>query len=320
MKMKTDVINDVCAQLKKAKSAAVICHVRPDGDTIGSGLALTYALKAAGKKAYLLCDDAPPEKFSYIPEINSFIKNFPDGLDTVISVDCADLNRLGKLAEKYVSFSGVTVNIDHHISNTAYGKINYVFDCPATCQIMTEIIEGAGFEITENIANFLMLGLITDSGNFSHKNVTPQTYITAAKLCEKGADANRINYEMFARQPKQRAILYGRVINRIRFELEDKLAIITVTLDDLRETNADKSVTEGFVDFPLTIDGVEVAVSLLEVRKGQYKTSLRSKNANVSAVAAQFGGGGHFLASGCMLFGEYEEVIDKLRYAVSQYL
>jgi phosphoesterase RecJ-like protein len=144
--------------------------------------------------------------------------------------------------------------------------------------------------------------------------------MVAAKLREKGADISGIGYEMFSKQTKNRAILYGRVMNKMRFALNDKLAIITVTQQDFLETSTDKSQTEGFVDFPLSIDGVEVAAALMEVKSGQYKISLRSKKVNVNAIAAQFGGGGHVLASGCLICGEYEEVVEKLTYAVYQNL
>jgi phosphoesterase RecJ-like protein len=109
-------------------------------------------------------------------------------------------------------------------------------------------------------------------------------------------------------------------MNKMRFALDDKLAIITITQRDFKETDTEKSQTEGFVDFPLSIDGVEVAVAIMEAGKCQYKASLRSKRVNVNAVAAQFGGGGHILASGCMLYGEYEEVVEKLTYAIYQNL
>ena len=126
---------------------------------------------------------------------------------------------------------------------------------------------------------------------------------------------------MFSRQTKLRALLFGKVINGMRFALDDKLVFIVVSLDAIGKSDTDRSITEGFVDFPLTIDGVEVSVSLLEVKKHQYKISLRSKGkVNVNAVAAVFGGGGHLLASGCMLTGELEEVIEKITYAVYQNL
>jgi phosphoesterase RecJ-like protein len=185
---------------------------------------------------------------------------------------------------------------------------------------MPEVLSATGLEITKDIANLLAVGLLTDSGNFAHQDVSPKTFMVAAKLKEKGANISGIGYEMFSRTTKNRAILYGRVMNKMRFALDDKLAIITVTQQDFADTATDKSQTEGFVDFPLSIDGVEVAAALMEVKSCQYKVSLRSKRVNVNAIAAQFGGGGHVLASGCMLFGEYEEVIEKLTYAVYQNL
>jgi phosphoesterase RecJ-like protein len=321
--MKINSLAEVAKQLNTYSTFAVVCHIRPDGDAIGSGLALCTALRNAGKTAYMLCEDEPPERLRIFDTICNVSQKLPvdkDELDVFISVDSADLTRIGCFATAYSKFKGVTLNIDHHISNDLYGKMNYVIDCTATCEIMVEIFEAAGFEITEDIANLLALGLLTDSGNFAHKDVTAKTFRVAAKLREKNANLAKISYEMFSKQTKNRAILYGRVMNKMRFALDDKLVFITVTQNDFAETNTDKSQTEGFVDFPLSIDGVEVAIALMEVKRGQYKASLRSKSINVNAVAAQFGGGGHVLASGCMLFGEYEEVIERLTYAVYQNL
>ena len=315
-------IEEIIEKLNKSSRIAVFCHVRPDGDALGSGLALTLALKNLGKTAHMCCEDTPPEKFSYIPEMQLVNTSVPEGeYDTFVSVDCADVNRLGVFSKRFSKFKKTTLNIDHHVSNTAYAALNFVDVCPASCEIMTRIFRTAGWEINEQIANLLMLGLITDSGNFTHQDVTAQTFENAAYLRANGADVNAINYQMFTRQPKERALLYGRVMNKIRFALDDKLAFIVIPAKDMEECGADKSLTEGFVDFPLTIDGVEVSVSLMEFKKEQYKASLRSKGkVNVNAVAAAFGGGGHVLASGCMLFGTLEHVIDKLTYAVYQNL
>ncbi len=238
----------------------------------------------------------------------------------MVAVDCADVTRLGAFAKGFVKFKE-TVNIDHHISNNGYARYNYVVERPATCELLCELLLAGGFEITVPIANALMTGLATDSGNFIHMDVSPKTFETAAYLRGKGADCSKINYEVFSRQPKSRALLYGRVMSKIRFALDDKLTFITITAKDMQETGADKSLTEGFVDFPLTIDGVEVSVALMEAQKDRYKVSLRSKGkVNVNAIATSFGGGGHILASGCMLCGSVEHVIDKLTYAVYQNL
>ncbi len=320
--MTNNSLTEITEQLNKIKSAVIFCHARPDGDALGAGLALTLALRNSGKSAVMCCEDTPPEKFGFLKAMQEVKRELScTEFDAIICVDCADVARIGTFAEFYSKFAGVTINIDHHISNTCYGKLNYVHECPASCELLTEILISAGYEITEEIANLLMLGLITDSGNFVHCDVSEKTFNTAALLRARGADVNLINYNMYSRQPKQRAVLYGAVMNKMRFLLDDRLAVIVTTLEDLAKTGADKSLTEGFVDFPLTVEGVEVSVAMMEVKKRQYKISLRSKGkVNVNAVASSFGGGGHVLASGCMLLGELEEVIDKISYAVYQNL
>lgn len=315
-------LEEIIEQLNAAKRIAIFCHARPDGDALGAGLALCLALENAGKKAYMCCEDVPPEKFMFVPSVKKVLQELPNlEYDVLVSVDCADITRMGVFSKRYKKFKKTTINIDHHISNDGYAKLNYVEECPASCEIITELCIKAGYEITDEIANLLMIGLVTDSGNFSHQDVTEKTFKAAAHLRAKGADVNLIYYNLYARQTKARALLYGRVMNKIRFALDEKFAFIIITEKDMAELGADKSLTEGFVDFPLSIDGVEVSAAILENKKGQYKVSLRSKGkVNVNAVATAFGGGGHILASGCMLFGEVEEVIDRLSYAVYQNL
>lgn len=322
--MTNNSLAEVAAVLKNCKTVAVCCHVRPDGDAVGSGLALTLALENAGKKVFMLCEEQPPERLCLFPAMGKTYQELPvkwDEPDLFVVVDSADVTRIGTFAAQFTAFKGKTLNIDHHVSNPRYAKYNYVLaDSTATCEIMPEILDAAGFKITKDIADLLALGLLTDSGNFSHRDVSAKTFSVAAKLKESGADICNIGYEMFTRQTKARAMLYTKVLSGMRFALEDKLAFITVTQKDFEETGTDKSHTEGFVDFALSIDGVEVSIALMEVKKNQYKASLRSRNVNVNAVAERFGGGGHVLASGCMLFGEYEEVIDRLTHAVYQQL
>ena len=315
-------IEEVVKLLKNSKKVAIFCHTRPDGDALGGMLALTLALRSAGKHAVAFCEDEPSEKFSFLPAMKEVKTTFKAAeYDLFVSVDCADLARMGSLSNPFAKFKGITLNIDHHISNTKFAKYNYVNECPASCQILASILTQAKFDINKEVADLLMLGLITDSGNFTHSDVTAVTFQTAATLRDLGADVQAINYYMYQRQPKARAELYGRVMKHIHYLHDDKFAYIIISARDIKECGADNSMTEGFVDFPLTVDGVEVSAALLEFKKGQYKTSLRSKGkVNVNAVASLFGGGGHILASGCMLFGSLEEVIDKLSYAVYQNL
>ncbi len=199
--MADKVLTAIAAQLKKATTAAIFCHIRPDGDALGSGMALCLALRAAGKKAFLVCEEKVPEKFLFLPALSKVAVGMPQAdFDLLISVDCADESRLGAFGADYARFKGITINIDHHISNTNYAMYNYVRECSATCEIMPDILEEAGFEITKDIADLLMLGLITDSGSFAHKDVNEKTFLAAAKLAKAKADVNTIYYNIFSRQ------------------------------------------------------------------------------------------------------------------------
>ncbi len=321
---KTGNLRQIAEELKKIKSAVIFTHTRPDGDTLGSGVALFFALSAIGVRCEICNDSDIPEKFSFLKGIDQIRKTpvLPDA-EAYIAVDSSEEMRLGELGEVFARAKGKkpTFNIDHHISNTAYARFNYVRNCAANCLNMAQLIPLLGVKIDADIANALMLGLMTDSGNFSHSDVDGETFRTAGLLADAGADVNTIGYNVFRRQSAARALLYGHTMSGIRYFLEGKLAVILITRAMLAECGADQSMTEGFVDFPLSVDGVEVAAAILEVNFRRFKISLRSKGkANVNAVAGVFGGGGHILASGCMMFGEAEEVIDKLRYTVSQYL
>ncbi|MBR5192379.1 MAG: bifunctional oligoribonuclease/PAP phosphatase NrnA [Clostridia bacterium] len=310
-------LTEIAKQLKKEKNVAIFCHVRPDGDCIGSSSALSLALTSLGVKNQLFCDDVIPEKFASVK--GKYSREIKEEYSCMVSVDCADIYRLGSFAEVFTKHKN-TFNIDHHISNTRYAKVNFVKDTASNCENIYALLTDGEIEITKEIANYLLTGIVTDTGNFKHKNVTPSTLFTASKLLEKGADLNKIVYDMFVNQPKRRATLFSSVMNNIRFMLENKLAIATITLKDIETNGAKPEDTEGFIDFLMTIEGVEVGITIMEMKQNLYKISLRSKGVNVNEIAGVYGGGGHVLASGCQINGEYEEVVDKLRYTVSQYI
>ena len=186
---------------------------------------------------------------------------------------------------------------------------------------VSSLIAYLGVSFDKKIAEYLLLGLLTDSGNFSHDDVDEEAFLLAAELVKAGADIAHYNYQLFKKRPKARAALFAKTMDKIRYYHDNRFAAIYISIENMRATGADQSMTEGFVDFPLNVDTVEVAATLLEVKKGQYKISLRSKEyADVSKIAGCYGGGGHIRAAGCMLFGDIEEVLDKLSYTVSQYL
>jgi len=313
-------LSELAVKIKGESKVALFCHVRPDGDTLGSALALANAIKTLGVQAVVVCDDPIPPRFLFLEDAKT-VQNCVDvkEFSALMAIDCADVSRLGSYAEDFLKHKN-TYNIDHHISNNHYAKINFVRDSASNCENILELIENIGVEVSADIANLLLMGMMTDTGNFRHKNVKAETLFSAGKMVQKGADINRIYFHMFSAQSKERVKLFAKTMSKIRYFHDGRLAIATVRKEDFEQTGAKKDETEGFIDFVMGIVGVEVSACVMETEKDKYKVSLRSKQANVNAVALSFGGGGHVLASGCQINGDYEDVIDKLSFAVSREL
>lgn len=317
-------MEQIANRIKQAKSVAIFTHMRPDGDAFGSALALSSALDYLNIPNQVCVESDIPSNLSFIEGIEKVTKKPEGEFDLLVTVDCSDEQRLGQLQEVFFQAKRKkidTVNIDHHVSNTHFAKYDFVRKCSANCMNIATLIEYLGAPFDKKTAEYLLIGLLTDSGNFSHDDVCEETLLLAAKLVKAGADIRYYNYRLFKSQSKERAALFAKTMSAIRYYHGNRFAAIVVTKKNMEECNADQGMTEGFVDFPLNVDGVEVAASVLEVKKGQYKISLRSKEyADVNRIAGTYGGGGHVRAAGCMLFGEIEEVLDKLSYTVSQYL
>ena len=317
-------LEQIADVIKSARRVLIVTHMRPDGDAFGCSLALSSALDFL-EIPNQVCDESDiPSNLTFINGVEKIEKKPKGEFETIVALDCADVSRLGALTDYFLRAQAKgtrTVNVDHHASNDGYAKYNFVRNCAANCMNVAKLIEYMGVPFDKKTAEYLLIGLLTDSGNFSHDDVDEECLLLAAKLVKAGADIRYYNYELFKKQPKARAALHGAVMSKIRYFFENKFAVICISQAQMQACGADIGMTEGFVDFPLNVDSVEVAAAILEVRKGQYKISLRSKTyANVNQIAGVYGGGGHVRAAGCMLFGEIEEVIDKLSYTVSQYL
>lgn len=315
-------ILEFAQKLNKLKSAVVFSHTRPDGDTIGAGLAMFYYLKEQGVQVRLVCDCPIPEKYSFLEGMENFSTTIDLDAEAFIAVDSANSFRLGTFREKFLQSNKKTFNIDHHISNDLYAVENLVVDNAAsTSEILAQLYKMTNCSCPPLVANYMLMGILTDTGHFAHKNVTANTLAMASFLVEKGADLHTLQYNLFKKQSVVRANLFALTINKIQYYANGQIAIMLVSQQNLKKTKATTELTEGFIDYAMTIDTVEVGVCLLETATHKYKISLRSKGkANVNAVAAVFGGGGHILASGCMLFGTLEEVIEKLNTAIEKEL
>lgn len=308
-------VSEFAHKLAGEKSVALFLHIRPDGDAIGSGFALKNALAGMGIDCDVYCDDYIPRKFSFL-SVDLAVKNQIDKeYSAFCAVDCADVSRIGKFGDEFLNHPR-TYNLDHHVSNNRYAVFNTIVESGANAENVYEAIASLGVKEDKKVADLLATGIITDTGNLKHKNVTERTVSILAKLVGNGADLHTIIYNTFSAQSKERAKLFGKVMNKLRFFYDDKIVIATVFLKDLEETGASADETEGFVDFVMNIRGTEVGVCLMETDKNVFKASLRSNGADVNEVAGTFGGGGHVLASGCKIRGEYEEVVDRLVYAI----
>ena len=319
-----NTLSEIADVLKRLKSAVIFTHMRPDGDTLGGAMALHRALFMLNIPSEVVNEGDIPEKFLFLEGMKGIRRTPSLDADGYICVDASDEARLGLLQPVFLAGKKkgkVTVNLDHHVSNTRYCKYNFVRARASNCENIAELLSLMGVAADKLLASYLLTGMITDSGAFSHGDVNGDTFRAAAACADAGADVGAITYEVFKKQSKARAGLYAEVIAHLRYDLEDRLAVALVTQAQLAKYGLKQDATEGIVDFALSVEPVEVSVCMMEVKRGQYKASLRSKGrVNVNEVAGVFGGGGHVLASGCMFFGAFEEVYDRLRYAVAQRL
>ncbi len=310
---------ELADKIKGEKKIALFLHIHPDGDTIGSTLAIRLALKKLGIIADAYSADEIPERFNYLVGVNEIKSALLGDYSAYMAVDTSCISRVGIFQEDFEKFKN-TYSLDHHISNDFFAKYNLVHDCPANAENAYKLIKELGVEIDKDIANCLATGLLTDTGNLKHVGVKGETIRILADLVDLGADLNLINFKMFNEQSAERALLFGLTMSNIKYIEDGKVAFITIRKRDMISCKAKDGDTEGFIDFIMGISGVNVGVCLLEKEENKFKISLRGKGVNVNEIASVFGGGGHLLASGCQINGNYYEVLDKLSYAIKSHL
>lgn len=313
-------LTEISEKLLKTDSVLIFSHSRPDGDTLGSSMALYLALKGLNKRVGLVCADDIPKKFSFLETCVLYKKpcEIQEEYSLHISVDCSTETMFSDCNELYFSKIS-TINVDHHVSNSLYASYNYVEDRGACAEIIYKLLECMRVKITPEIANCLLLGICTDTGSYMHSNVTDGTLSISSKLVTAGGNLHLVAEKMFKTQSVERAKLYASVISEMKFALDNKFAYIVITGETLNKYNATRDLTEGFIDFPLSVEGVEVAASFLEVKSNCYKISFRSRGrVNVNEIASLYGGGGHILASGAMLNGSIYEILDRITFDIKQ--
>ncbi len=308
-----NTLDKIAAGLKKAQSIALFCHTNPDGDTVGSALALAHALRKSGKKADIYCDTAIPDRLkAALDGANEIEKPVKLAHDVSVAVDCSDLERLGGAYESYMS-SPLRYSIDHHKSHRKMGALDAVDEnAAATGQLIFKLIRKLG-EMDAAEASLLYSAIVSDSGCFSYSSTTKETLSIAAELITYDFDAQEAVYKIFKRIYPSVFKLKCRVLNACRFYDGGKIAVIIFNKRDFEETGTDSSDTDGIISSVIDVEGVEAAFSIAEVAAHSYKISVRTKDAvDASDCAAVFGGGGHARAAGCRLNGFLEDIIEKL--------
>ncbi|NOY98949.1 MAG: bifunctional oligoribonuclease/PAP phosphatase NrnA [Chloroflexi bacterium] len=293
-------------RLDEARNILITSHVRPDGDAVGSLLALGLALQDAGKNVQMVVAEGIPPTFRHL-EGSGQVRKSPDGtFDTFIVVDCADFKRVDKTLHIY---GAPDLNIDHHITNEQYAKINLVEpESVATASILTARLPLWGLEITQPIAAALLTGLITDTLGFRTSNMNPQALRQAAALMEIGVDLPELYNHALVSRSFQAARYWGAGLSRL--ERSDGMVWSTLTLADRKVADYHGNDDADLINVVSAIDKSAVALVFVEQHNGQVKISWRArdKDIDVSKVAAHFGGGGHRAAAGAMIPGQLNEI------------
>ena len=306
------------AALLLAQDKLVLCpHVSPDGDALGSTLALKMALEKAGKKVTVMVDDDVPKAFGFLPQIDCFVKP-ADGevveADLLVVLDASSLDRIGKVAQAVKAKA--IANIDHHISNTQFADYLYLnTEAAATAEILCNLVEKLGITPDKDLATCLYTGIYTDCGSFRYANTTPGTMRAAAKLLEYGARPNEIS-DALGTNTRANIEMLGKVLQTRAFYNDGKISTLEINSDLY-----DKDVnTDNFISFARYIEGVDVALLFKAVEPAFTRVSMRSQNTDVAAIALSFGGGGHVRAAGCTVELPLEQAKAKVLEAIGKAL
>lgn len=293
----------ILESLKESSHLLLLTHVRPDGDAIGSLLAMGRALSLMGKKVSLYNESPIPAIFRFLPGIEQ-IDSDPGNLsdyDTVVTLDCSDLSRVGGVGEK-IGEIPTLINIDHHITNTGFGTHQLVEDsASSTGEILYGLFNDLGVEIDEIMAYAIYTAIFTDTGSFLFQNTNPASYYICGRMVEKGVDAYKVAQNLFATYSLGRLKLLNMVLETIQISANGKLSVMYLTQDMLRESETSVDDINGLVNYAKHIEDVQVAVLIQESRRmpgvnhgTHYHVSLRSNGpVDVGTIALAYGGGGH---------------------------
>lgn len=328
--MKSISLNELKKKIISFDNVLIVSHINPDPDTLGSALGLQYIFKKLGKNAHIVCDTKINPRicgfFGVIPELDLENTRSPGFLcERIICIDAASAGQLGRY-EKYwsedISRNKIDLVIDHHFTNSFYGKKTYLDTAAAaTGEIIYDLAEALDIGIDKNFASYIYCSIIEDTGSFRYMSTTPKTMRTAARLMETGLDFAALGRLIFQNKTKTQFAMERLAYDSAKFSPGGKIAFVIITKDIKKNAGLEDAEIEGINDISRSVEGVEVGVTVKEAESGEYYISLRSNEyVNVADIAAHFGGGGHIRAAGCRYKGTLEALELELTKKIEEVL
>ena len=305
-------VDEIQLAIESSRRVLVATHIDPDGDAIGTQLAFGAYLESVGKDVSLLRESDIPEKYLFLPNVESILTPGTVGgtldIDLAVILECPHPDRMGSVRQ-YLKSGLKTINIDHHRDSTAFADINWIdITASSVGEMVWSFFKKVGYRLTPDVAEQLYTAVLTDTGRFRYGSTTETTMCCAGDLISSGAQPQKICDLVYYSMAPEAMKLVGKVLNGVEFHNGGRICLLTLKKDMLRETGARESDSEGLVDYTLFNRGVVAGALLKEVDEGHTRVSFRSNNhIDVSAIAAQYGGGGHYNASGCTLSMNVED-------------
>lgn len=302
MKRMSQPLDQIVAVIREAKRILVATHIHPDGDALGSQLAMGEILTAMGKQVFLYSESEISHLYSFLPGSDKLRTELPDlgDFDCVLALDCGDCFRLGLKREELLAVSSVVV-IDHHAGHRDFGVLRWVDPHRAsTGEMVFELSEALGVDLSYEAAYCLYTAIVSDTGSFKYSSTTAETFRVAGALLGKGVKPSDVAGKLFDNFSANRLRLMKDVLETLTLYDDDRIAMISVTQAMFDATSTEPADTETFINYPRSLKTVKVAAFVKEAPAGMISVSMRSKSHyDVAKVAAKFGGGGHRNAAGC---------------------
>jgi phosphoesterase RecJ-like protein len=299
----TPELQQIADAIRARRRFVISSHSRPDGDSIGSSLAMAYALKALGKEAHVVHKDRAASPLLAFPGVQEIeIADRVEGeFDAAIIMECGDLARTD--VEGLERF--FVINIDHHPGNAAYGQLNWFDAGAAACgEMVFDVVSALGVPLTHEIATHLYLAILTDTGSFHYSSISPRTFDICRKTLEAGVDPVLVARNVYDSNNLGRLKLFGSVLSAMQIDATGRIAILYLDHEMARAAGGTYEDTEGLINLPLTVKEIQAVVFFKQTEGDQYRVSMRSKgDVDIGAVAKEFGGGGHKNAAGCAVTG-----------------